>query len=622
MSGGGQDTMIRHGTILLAATQLANASNLLFQVVMGRTLSAEQFVVLATMLNIVLVLATPMDAVRTAMAHFASRLSGEGRAGEIRGLLGRSFAMMTWAAVPVVLAALAFGPALAAWFKLASAWPVVLTGLIVAGSFYMPVFIGALQGVQRFGWMVAAQHSWSVVRLALGWLLVAAVAPLAVWGLAGQLAGVAASVACGGLGWLAVSRGEPGDARARPAGVFRYFGFSLLILGGFAVLMNADLILVRGLFTPEAAQPFARAATIGRSVVFVSIPIALAMFPKVTSAGEVAAGSRGTLGRAFAFASLVILLAVGAVSFWPALPLRILFKVADPDAELVRLVRTVTWAMSPLGLAYLAMHFELAQHRFRPALPLLACAAAYVLAVALRHGEVGHVVQALAASSWLAVIWLLAGLPWRRRGSSALQDISPLNSVGGSSSRETAQAKDRPVPGPGRPCVFFDRDGIVNRSPGPGYVERVEDFYLLPEFVEALRVVRARGYEAVIVTNQRGVALGRMTAETVQAMHDELARRLRAEGLDLLDIRVCTANDNSHPDRKPNPGMILTAARRHGLDLSRSWMVGDHERDMEAGRRAGCRTVLVGGEGEPQPASTDFRIRDMADLPAFLEAHL
>ncbi|HOW98073.1 MAG TPA: HAD family hydrolase [Kiritimatiellia bacterium] len=172
----------------------------------------------------------------------------------------------------------------------------------------------------------------------------------------------------------------------------------------------------------------------------------------------------------------------------------------------------------------------------------------------------------------------------------------------------------------GRPCVFFDRDGIVNRSPGPGYVERVEDFHLLPEFVEALRVVRARGYEAVIVTNQRGVALGRMSAETVQSMHDELARRLRAEGLDLLDIRVCTANDNRHPDRKPNPGMLLAAARRHGLDLGRSWMVGDHERDIEAGRRAGCRTVRVGEPG--QPSAADFRVDDMRGLAAFLESHL
>ena len=170
------------------------------------------------------------------------------------------------------------------------------------------------------------------------------------------------------------------------------------------------------------------------------------------------------------------------------------------------------------------------------------------------------------------------------------------------------------------PCVFFDRDGIVNRSPGPGYVERVEDFHLLPEFVTALRTVRARGYEAVIVTNQRGVALGRMTQATLDDIHDALRKALRNENLELLDILVCTADDDAHPDRKPNPGMLLAAARQHGLDLSQSWMVGDNERDVEAGRRAGCRTVLIGEEGKASAA--DFRLGSLSELPGFLAAHL
>jgi len=171
-----------------------------------------------------------------------------------------------------------------------------------------------------------------------------------------------------------------------------------------------------------------------------------------------------------------------------------------------------------------------------------------------------------------------------------------------------------------RPCVFFDRDGIVNKSPGPGYVERVEDFHLLPDFVEALRVVRSRGYEAVIVTNQRGVALGRLTEQTLSGIHRYLEQVLKKQALTLTDILVCTADDNAHPDRKPNPGMLLTAAKRHGLDLARSWMVGDNERDVEAGLRAGCKTVLVGEAGKPSRA--DFRLKELSELPGFLERHL
>ena len=173
---------------------------------------------------------------------------------------------------------------------------------------------------------------------------------------------------------------------------------------------------------------------------------------------------------------------------------------------------------------------------------------------------------------------------------------------------------------PKRPCVFFDRDGIVNRSPGPGYVERVDDFHLLQGFVDALRLVHERGYVAVIVTNQKGVGKGVMTQATLDAIHAHLEESLRREGLSLLDIYACVALEDHHPNRKPNPGMILDAAREHQLDLSRSWMIGDNEKDVLAGQRAGCRTVLVAPRGKASVA--DFRVEDMADLRGFLDTHL
>lgn len=170
------------------------------------------------------------------------------------------------------------------------------------------------------------------------------------------------------------------------------------------------------------------------------------------------------------------------------------------------------------------------------------------------------------------------------------------------------------------PCVFFDRDGIINVSPGPGYVERVQDFRLMPEFVDALRVVSEKGYAAVVITNQRGVGRGIMTRETLDEIHDHLVEKLAAEGLKLHDIYVCVADDNAHPNRKPNPGMLLEAARDHNLDLSRSWMVGDHESDVTAGKRAGCRTILVNDSGKPTEA--DKRLTSMAQLAGYLAKQL
>lgn len=171
-----------------------------------------------------------------------------------------------------------------------------------------------------------------------------------------------------------------------------------------------------------------------------------------------------------------------------------------------------------------------------------------------------------------------------------------------------------------KPVVFFDRDGIVNRSPGPGYVERWADFHLLPEFVAALRIVTERGWEAVIITNQRGVGRGIMSQASLDEIHANLRSALTAHGLSLRDIRVCTATDDADPRRKPNPGMILEAARLHGLDLARAWMIGDSEKDVQAGRRAGCRTIRVAPAGTRTEA--DVLVQDMASVAAYLGKNL
>ena len=168
-------------------------------------------------------------------------------------------------------------------------------------------------------------------------------------------------------------------------------------------------------------------------------------------------------------------------------------------------------------------------------------------------------------------------------------------------------------------CVFFDRDGIVNRPPPPErrYVTHRDYFELIPEFVDVLRQVRARGYEAVVVTNQSGIARGRMTEADAHDIHRHLEELLAGHGLHLLDVVMCPSDDDRHPDRKPNPGMLLTAARRHAIDLPSSWMVGDQERDVEAGRRAGCRTILV--EAGDRSTAAEFHVRGMKELADLLE---
>jgi D-glycero-D-manno-heptose 1,7-bisphosphate phosphatase len=171
-------------------------------------------------------------------------------------------------------------------------------------------------------------------------------------------------------------------------------------------------------------------------------------------------------------------------------------------------------------------------------------------------------------------------------------------------------------------CVFFDRDGIVNKAPPEGsYVEKLDDFEILPEFVSVLRKVTDAGYCAAVVTNQRCVARGIITIEEVVSMHERLRSVLAEQGIELADIQVCPHDkDDGCECRKPKPGMITAIAGVHGIDLHSSIMVGDHETDITAGRGAGCRTIRV--LYRDNETGADFFVKDMSELEKKIESIL
>ena len=146
---------------------------------------------------------------------------------------------------------------------------------------------------------------------------------------------------------------------------------------------------------------------------------------------------------------------------------------------------------------------------------------------------------------------------------------------------------------PSRPAVFLDRDGVLNhvvwRDGKPASPRRLDELEIEPEAPGALAALRACGYALFVVTNQPDVVRGRMDAATLEAIHTALAAALPVE-----EIAACLHDDaDACACRKPKPGLLLELARRHGLDLSRSWMVGDQDRDIACGHAAGCRAVLI-----------------------------
>jgi len=180
------------------------------------------------------------------------------------------------------------------------------------------------------------------------------------------------------------------------------------------------------------------------------------------------------------------------------------------------------------------------------------------------------------------------------------------------------------------PALFLDRDGTLVHA--RHYPTRPDQLVLYDGIGPGLRRLQAAGFRLVVITNQSGIARGYFGQAELTAMHDHLAQQLAALDVHLDAVYACP----HHPEgsvaewavacdcRKPAPGLLRRAAADLGLDLARSWFLGDILDDVEAGRRAGCRTILVDLGTEPPPANPrrrpDFVARDTAHALAIVAA--
>ncbi len=172
-------------------------------------------------------------------------------------------------------------------------------------------------------------------------------------------------------------------------------------------------------------------------------------------------------------------------------------------------------------------------------------------------------------------------------------------------------------------AVFLDRDGVLNRpvvrSGVPFPPATVEELEILDGVQDACASLRGEGFLLIVVTNQPDVARGTTTMSAISVIHDALTDKVALDA-----VLVCPHDDEDGCQcRKPAPGLLLAAADRWDIDLVRSLMVGDRWKDIEAGQRAGCRTVFVdGGYTERQPEGQDITVTSLAAaVPWIIAAH-
>lgn len=169
-------------------------------------------------------------------------------------------------------------------------------------------------------------------------------------------------------------------------------------------------------------------------------------------------------------------------------------------------------------------------------------------------------------------------------------------------------------------AVFMDRDGTINEE--VSFLNRMEQLRLYPQTYEAIRMINASGMKAVVVTNQSGIARGYFTEDFVRSVHERINGMLRAEGAHIDGFYVCPHHPvygngiyKQHCNcRKPKPGMLLQAAEEMNIDLTRSYMIGDMLKDIEAGKKAGACGILVKTGYGPNIVRTDMPAYIAADI--------
>jgi D-glycero-D-manno-heptose 1,7-bisphosphate phosphatase len=172
-------------------------------------------------------------------------------------------------------------------------------------------------------------------------------------------------------------------------------------------------------------------------------------------------------------------------------------------------------------------------------------------------------------------------------------------------------------------AVFLDRDGVINRKASieGEYIKRWKDMEILPGVGQAINWLNRSGFQVIVVTNQRGVAKGLITAAELESMHERMCQELASAGAKIRAIYYCPHElDPPCACRKPEPGLLLEAALEHSIDLAVSWMIGDSEKDVEAGKKAGCRTARLTTDPNSAGIAADVVAPSLlAAIPRILE---
>lgn len=170
-------------------------------------------------------------------------------------------------------------------------------------------------------------------------------------------------------------------------------------------------------------------------------------------------------------------------------------------------------------------------------------------------------------------------------------------------------------------AVFLDRDGVININK-PGYVYRIEDFKFTPFAIQALQKLSKTDFKIIIITNQSGIARGYFTEKDLAKLHQWLLSIFKDKGIRIDKIYYCPHHPKQNCScRKPKSGMIEKAAKDFGINLSKSWIIGDREKDILAGKEVNLRTILMGKQVNKMKTQPHYQVENLSEAVEIIGTH-
>lgn len=403
-----RDALFRHSALLFFASIFTAFGNIGFQMIVGRALPAEEYALLATFLALFTILARPLGTLSTGINHYASLLVQEGRNGAVSRLLTKWVLLAGGVSAVLSVLCMLFAHRIAAFFHLERVAPVIVSAVALPAIFIAPVLGGTLQGLQRFLWTSVSGISNALGRVLFGGLLVTLLFPACGWALAGHVGGMYLAVLVSLVALFPLLKNRESDGRPVPS-MRLYLLQCFFIQVGIGVLMTGDVVMVKH-FLPGNTD-FAYASTLGRMVAFMAAAVAMAMFPKVSSAGDgFSKEHRKVFLRSQLYTACLVVASLVVCILFPAPMLRILFKITQPSAEILGYTRWMALVMAASTLLNINVFLLMAQRRFRLLSITVVCALLYLGAVHLFHSSGYYVILFAGISNFVALAVTTIGI--------------------------------------------------------------------------------------------------------------------------------------------------------------------------------------------------------------------